>query len=112
MGLFFVGFAIFFCVIMGLILYAVIGAVTEAVQNKNSPLLSVPARIIAKRSETSGGGNDTHVSTSYYVTFEMQSGERREWRVESRKYGLLVEGDRGILTYQGTWFKDFARSMS
>ena len=105
-------FVLFFVLIAGAILYAIVQAITQAIKNTNSPILTVPAQIVAKRSEMSGGQNDTSVRTSYYVTFEMQGGERREWDVASQKYGLLVEGDRGTLTYQETWFKDFTRSAA
>ncbi|ASA21066.1 DUF2500 family protein [Paenibacillus donghaensis] len=35
-----------------------------------------------------------------------------ELQVESKVYGLIVEGDYGEITYQGTRFKDFRREGS
>lgn len=51
----------------------------------------------------------THTSTSYYITFQVESGDRMEFLVPSAEYGLLVPGDRGRLTFQGTRYLGFAR---
>ena len=50
----------------------------------------------------------THSST-YYVTFAFDNGERIELCVPSREYGLIIAGDRGLLTFQGTRFLNFQR---
>ena len=72
--------------------------------------------IVAKREHTSRhrhNSNDNlhhyHTSTSYYVTFEVESGDRIELRVPSTEYGLLVEGDRGFLYFQGSLYQGFER---
>jgi hypothetical protein len=72
----------------------------------------VSARVVAKRTEVSGGGNNMAASTSHYVTFEMEAGERREFSLSGSEYGMLAEGDDGILARQGTWYKDFQRQRS
>ena len=46
-------------------------------------------------------------STRYYVTFQVESGDRMEFSVSGREYGLLVEGDTGRLTFQGTRYLGF-----
>ncbi|MFX0539917.1 DUF2500 domain-containing protein [Ornithinimicrobium sp. Y1847] len=79
-------------------------------ENSSSPELTVPAKLVAKRTTTSGGGNDTHVTTTHYATFEVASGERMELKVNGREYGQLAEGDEGTLTHQGTWYRKFERS--
>jgi hypothetical protein len=87
--------------------------VAEWADNNSKPVLSAPARVITKRSETSGsvsrntGGS---VSTSYYATFELETGERREFSMYGKAYGLLAEGDEGTLTYQGTRYHGFERN--
>ena len=48
-------------------------------------------------------------STWYYATFELASGERREFSLSGPEYGLLADGDEGRLTYQGTLFRHFDR---
>ena len=54
-----------------------------------------------------GGG--TSSATFYYVTFEDEQGVRRELSVNGHEYGLLAEGDIGLLSYRGDWYKGFAR---
>jgi hypothetical protein len=80
--------------------------------NRSQPVEEIPVRIVAKRTEVSGGANDTSTRTDYYVTFEHKEGQRHEFPVTGPEYGMLAEGDRGILTYQGEWFKGFRRKMS
>jgi uncharacterized protein DUF2500 len=87
--------------------------VLEWADNNSKPILAVPARVVTKRTETSGsiatnaGGS---VSTCFYVTFELDDGERSEFSVDGRDYGMLVEGDEGTLTHQGTRYHGFERS--
>ncbi|WP_227665386.1 DUF2500 domain-containing protein [Lysinibacillus varians] len=78
-------------------------------KNNNSPKLTVPSKIVTKRSDTRGGSGNTSAHTSYYVTFEVQSGERLELKLDGRNYGQLAEHDFGILPFQGTRFKAFER---
>ena len=49
-------------------------------------------------------------STSYYATFQVESGDRMELLLNGREYGLLAEGDRGWLTFQGTRYLGFERT--
>ena len=77
--------------------------------------MTVVARVVTKRANTSRHHHhhDNHVhsstSTSYYVTFEVESGDRMEFRVPGREYGMLAEGDLGKLTFQGTRYHSFER---
>ena len=43
------------------------------------------------------------------ATFQVESGDRMEFSVSGREYGLLVEGDTGRLTFQGTRSLGFAQ---
>ena len=84
-------------------------------KNNNSPRLTVPATIIAKRTNVShhhhsSGMHHTTHSTSYYVTFQVESGDRMELHVPGHEFGLLVEGDHGNLTFQGTRYLGFQRT--
>jgi hypothetical protein len=54
----------------------------------------------------------TSSSTTYFTTFEVESGDRMELRVPEKEYGMLVEGDTGRLTFQGTRYKGFERGCS
>ena len=80
-------------------------------KNNNSPRLTVPATVIAKRTSHShsAGNHHHHTHTHHYVTFEVESGDRMELSVMGTEYGLLVEGDTGRLTFQGTRYLSFER---
>ena len=49
-------------------------------------------------------------STWYYVTFQVDSGDRMEFSVSGSQYGMLCEGHEGSLTFQGTRFLSFERN--
>lgn len=106
---------IFFLFVFGMIIFAIFKGISQWNYNNQQPVLSVAAKITSKRSHTShstSNMNDhtsTTSSTSYYVTFEVESGDRMEFHVASREYGLLAEGDVGKLTFQGTRFLQFER---
>ena len=53
----------------------------------------------------------TTSSTRYYATFQVESGDRMELYIPRNEYGLLAEGDRGKLTFQGTRYLGFERSI-
>ena len=55
-------------------------------------------------------GYDTSTFTSYYVTFQVESGDRMEFEVDGSDYGLLVQSDIGKLSFQGTRYLGFERS--
>lgn len=79
--------------------------------NNHSPVLTVPAKVVAKREHRSNGGAaDVHTSTSYYATFEVESGDRMELSLSGREYGLLSQGDVGKLTFQGGRYHRFERT--
>ena len=83
-------------------------------RNENSPRLTVEAKIVGKRSDfrrtmSNKTSMHRHSRTNYYVTFEVSSGDRMELELQGREYGLLVEGDRGKLTFQGTRYLGFER---
>jgi hypothetical protein len=81
----------------------------EARANRASPIETVSVEVVAKRPLVSGGGNDSSASTTYFATFEFTDGSREEFRVPGKDYGMMAEGDHGLLTRQGTWFTRFER---
>ena len=118
------GFSIFgiiwvvmFLLVFGIILFALITGIRQWNKNNHSPRLTVPATVVSKRTNVShhhhnhGTGHVGHssTSTSYYVTFQVESGDRMELHVAGQEYGLLIEGDRGSLTFQGTRYLGFER---
>ena len=48
-------------------------------------------------------------STFYYVTFQFESGDRTEFSLGGTQFGMLVEADIGMLTFQGTRYLGFER---
>lgn len=111
---------IFFC-ILALIIYNIVKNISTWNQNNHSERLTVPAKIVAKRTKvsqhqqpnagdvTGAHGFTVMSSTSYYVTFELENGERMELSVKGPEYGMLAEGDTGALSYQGTRYLGFER---
>ena len=100
-----------FTVVFIVILVKIIG---QWHNNNQSPRLTVEATVVAKRGHTThhhdaGNLSHSHSSTTYYVTFQFESGDRLELHVPHSQFGYLVEGDRGELTFQGTRFLGFER---
>ena len=104
-----------FILIIGIFIFISIKGFSEWSSNNNSPRLTVPAKVVTKRTNTSGGGNhstdNTHsmTTTSYYVTFEFESRDRTEFSLSGSQFGMLVEADIGMLTFQGTRYLGFKR---
>ena len=104
-----------FVIVFAGILVILVKGIVQWNKNNHSPKLTVPATVIAKRTNVSHhphGGTDHphhHTSTSYYVTFQVESGDRMELHVAGHEYGLLIEGDHGKLTFQGTRYLGFER---
>ena len=107
-----------FIVILGLFVVNAIRGGMEWSRNNNSPILTIRARVVAKRHSVSHhshpAGDGMHHSTSsssYYATFEAENGARVEFHLSGQEFGLLAEGDVGELTYQGTRYKGFTRHL-
>lgn len=96
---------IIFIIVFGSVIFAIFSSLKQGIKNNNSPLLTVPAKVVSKRMHVRG----EHSHTTYYVTFEVQSGDRMELLVDGDEYGLLVEQDLGLLSFQGTRYISFER---
>ena len=115
-------FPILFLLFIGMFFFALISNLRTWNKNNHSPRLTVPATVVAKRTDVSHSssanagdmsgahGYDTSTFTSYYVTFQVESGDRMEFEVDGSDYGLLVQGDIGKLSFQGTRYLGFERS--
>lgn len=100
-----------FIIVIGGFIFVIGKTISQWSSNNNSPKLTVPAEIVTKRTETSGGSGDSSASTWYYVTFQVQSGDRMELGMTGHEYGMLAERDIGMLTFQGTRYLEFKRVM-
>ena len=107
-------FAIAFLLVFGIFAVMMIKGIIQWNRNNHSPKLTVPATLIARRTNVSSsrhsGTNHHHTSTTYYVTFQVESGDRIEFRISGQEYGLLLEGDHGKLHFQGTRYLGFDRA--
>jgi len=106
---------LFFIFVFALLIFNIVKNIKEWSHNNKQPILSVAAEIVSKRSHTSNSVSNHnnhhhhHTSTDYYVTFQVESGDRMEFHVSGREYGFLAEGDIGKLTFQGTRYHKFER---
>ena len=107
-----------FVTVLGIVLYRAVQGAQRWKRNNDSPVLMVEARVVTKRSDVShyqhaNMTNNTmdaaYSTTYYYVTFEVESGDRMEFHVQNEEYGMLAEGDLGKLTFQGTRYLGFTR---
>lgn len=98
-----------FFIVFGIIAFSIIKSTLQWSKNNNEPLLTVPAKVVTKRSNTRGGSGNSSAHTSYYVTFEVQSGDRLELKMNGRNYGQLADGDFGLLSFQGTRYHTFVQ---
>lgn len=113
-------FPFFFFAVFGMVLIVFVVTLVRGIgewrKNNNSPRLTVPAKVVSKRTSVSRGhhhGANGHMhttsSTWYYATFEVERGDRMELGVSGSEYGMLAEGDSGKLTFQGTRYLSFER---
>ncbi|WP_054768234.1 DUF2500 domain-containing protein [Lysinibacillus parviboronicapiens] len=101
--------SVIFIIVFGTFAFVMINGITQWAKNNAAPVLTVPAKIVTKRTNTRGGSGNSAAHTTYYVTFEVQNGDRIELQLNGRKYGQLADGDFGLLTFQGTRFQIFER---
>ncbi len=113
-------FPVLFLLIFGLAFFTIGSTLVrtwkQERKNDQSPRLTVPATVVAKRGNTTrhrhngAGGHHYHTyNNTYFATFQFESGDRIELELEGSQFGLLVEGDRGKLSFQGTRFLNFQR---
>ena len=115
-GMFGMLFSLVFVLVIGMFIVIAVKSISQWNKNNHSPRLTVPATVVAKRTNVSHHHNNhgtgmhhSSTSTSYYVTFQVESGDRMELPVAGPEYGLLIEGDSGNLTFQGTRYLGFSR---
>ena len=112
-------FILITCVILGMLVYLTLKGVKEKQANDAAPIVTVDAKVKAKRIAVHHSAHQQSVNgvplmakshhTTYYATFEVESGDRMELQVSDYDYGQLAEGDRGKLTFQRKRFLRFDR---
>ena len=120
-SMFSIMFSLVFVLVFGMFIFVIVKGISEWNKNNHSPRLSVEATVVAKRTNvshhrhgnagdmTGAHGYHSSTSTTYYVTFQVESGDRMELHVSGSEFGLLVEGDVGKLSFQGTRYLGFQR---
>lgn len=110
---------IIFLLVFGTIILGIVKSIGQWRYNNTQPILSVVAKVTSKRTHSTSsihnGAGETGIhhsqsSTTYFITFEVESGDRMEFMVDGREYGQLADHDIGKLNFQGTRFLDFTRS--
>lgn len=112
-GVFEVLFFIVFFLALAAIVVNLARSVAQWSKNNHAPRLTVPATVVSKRTAVSHrhhGSGAYYRMTTYYATFQVASGDRMELSMSGQEYGLLAEGDRGDLSFQGTRYLGFVRT--
>ena len=110
-----------FAFVIGFIIYSISKTAKRDRYNRSQPVLTVWAKVVSTRMD--GGRPSIYEDrrvfhkhrtvrdyTSYYATFEVESGDRMELMIPANEIGYLVQFDIGELTFQGTEFIRFVRS--
>ncbi len=107
-------FYVVFFLAIAMFIFAFARIISEWSKNNKAPRLSVDAKIVDKRSEMHYNHSKGHhyQFQSYLVTFEAQRGDRIELGVTPGEFSLLVVGDEGVLSFQGTRFLGFERKIN
>ena len=103
-------FPVMFFLVIGVFVVALVSGLREWNHNNHQPLLTVEADVVTKRTQYHRNTGNHMGTTSYYVTFQVESGDRMEFHVSSQEYGMLVEGDHGRLNFQGSRYQGFTRT--
>ena len=89
--------------------------------NKCSAMESVDAFVVAKQQgmiqqqipnagdATGGHGFTLQEQPWYKITFRMTDSTEKEFNVDNQSFRVLKEGEKGILTYQGTRYLGFKK---
>lgn len=104
---------VIFVIVIGTFIVTAVRGVGEWSRNNASPRLTVDASVVTKRQHNTSHRTQhghRHHHSYYYVTFQVDSGDRMELSVTGQEFGLIAEGDTGKLTFQGTRFLGFERN--
>ena len=114
-------FTIIFVLVISIFIINIVKGISTWNTNNNSPRITVTAEVVSKRTDvthhrhanagdmTGAHGYHTSSYTQYYVTFQVESGDRMEFSVTGSEYGMLAERDKGKLSFQGSRYLSFER---
>ncbi len=92
--------------ILGLMLVARLTSRVKVEGEGTRDVFSVEAKVLGKRQALT----EEAKAMRYFVTFQKMDGNRVELPVPGEDYGLLAEGDEGILVVQGEDYMVFHRT--
>ncbi|AWB44794.1 DUF2500 domain-containing protein [Paenibacillus sp. CAA11] len=106
---------VFLIVVVGILAASMAGGIFRWFHTVRQPVLTVATVVSGKRTEVIRA-QDAETSSSrsitrYYITFEVESGDRLEFSVTGEEYGQTSEGDEGSLTFQGRRYLGFRRNV-
>lgn len=123
----FQAFQVIFVLVVLLIAVTTVVIVVQGIRtwnkNNHSPRLSVDATVESKRvsvhqtnqpvggDPTGAHGFMTESSRTYYVTFQVESGDTMEFSVSGTEYDEMTEGETGKLSFQGSRFLAFDKAQ-
>ena len=110
-------FFLVFAMVFGTFVVTAVRGISQWSKDNHSPRLTVDATVIAKRGNTTrhhhhGANGHVHhtYNNTYYATFQFDSGDRIELQMTGPEFGLIIEGDKGKLTFQGSRYLGFERT--
>ena len=105
--------SLMFVLVFGMMIAGLIRSIRQWRKDESSPRLTVEASVVAKRTARQRPMSNKRYSgrdyTNYYATFQFESGDRMELELKGYEYGMIVEGDKGKLTFQGSRYLGFER---
>lgn len=63
---------IIFFIVFGSIAFMIVNGIITWSKNNRSPILTVPAKVVTKRTNIRGGSNNSGASTSYYNSTDIK----------------------------------------
>ena len=101
-----IAFIIVFLFVLGVFIWAFLGAKKEKEQCADSPRLTVDAKAVAKTSKVTGG---MKTRTACRAAFEVGSGDILRLDVDESDFSSFDENDEGRVTFRGTKFISFEK---
>lgn len=90
-----------------MVVFIIARGVVQSSRDRSGPVITTPATVLGRRQMLLPGTSTAR--TAYFATFGLPDGNRIELRVPLDQAGLILEGDRGLLTYQGVFARRFER---
>jgi hypothetical protein len=104
-------FVAFLPILFLILLFALVYFIPKWLQRQKDnreELINTAATVLSKRYHAP---SKYIVSYTYHITFELADHRQVELRIPAKRYGSIVEGDHGILQYQGSRFIKWVKTV-